>query len=404
MNEMQRSEQGTATGCTCLNVPRAQRLMRDAGLDLLLANSVFNVSYLTGFIQHHWVWDGIQHFMDRNVCRDEAKPLAGFCLDPSKPPFLACNPWVIRHNFVYPAVEIVASSLPSRGLHDNRFAFPPLEYAVHALRERGLEVARIGYEETRLPVYYLDRLREELPRAVFLPADNLFWQIRAVKTPEEIRRLREAFRIATQVYRDTFAMMKPGVALDDIARMQMARAHELGGLWYFNHLWVHQPGAAWDPPPDYRLQPGDEGGCDLGIYYQGYGSDFGRTVSLGPIHPDTQRDYDSLRAVYEAMIEVAKPGNSGADLFHAAQRAIQKYRGGRAAGCLGHGLGLECHEIPALLPTETEALEENMVVQIEVGSHGPPRNSFLFLEDAGLVTAHGWTPLTDLPQDIVVIE
>lgn len=388
----------------CMNVERARCLMTEANLDLLLANSIFNVAYLSGFIQHHWVWDGIQHFMDRNIWRDEAKPLAGFCLDPSKTAFLATNRWVTRHNFVYPTVEIVADKRQHGGLQANQFAFPFLDLTVAAICDRRLESARIGYEETRLPVYYLNWLQRALPQATFVPADNLFWRIRAVKTPEEVRRLREAFSIAAAVYRETFAMMKPGVMLGDIARMQVSRAQELGGVWYFNHLWVHQPGSAWDPPPTSRLQKGDEGGCDLGIYYQGYGSDFGRTVSLGPVADETRREFDSVRAVYEAMKAVSRPGNACAEIFHAAQKVIQEHRKGRGAGCLGHGLGLECHEIPAILRTEPGLIEENMVIQLEVGDVIPTRNSFLFLEDAGVVTAKGWEPLTDLEKDIAVLK
>src|ERR1051326_7931541 len=90
----------------CMNEPRARRLMAEAGVDVLLANSVWNVAYLSGFVQFYWNWDGIQHFMDRNIWRDEAKPLAAFCLDPSKKSFLASNPWVTRHNFLYPEGEI----------------------------------------------------------------------------------------------------------------------------------------------------------------------------------------------------------------------------------------------------------------------------------------------------------
>ncbi|HVF09894.1 MAG TPA: M24 family metallopeptidase [Abditibacteriaceae bacterium] len=389
----------------CMNEERARRLMAVAGLDVLLANSVFNVAYLSGFVQYHWVWDGIQHFMDRNIWRDEAKPLAGFCLDPSKSPFLACNEWVTRHNFIYPTVEIVMDwKSYGGGLHANQFAFYSIDWTVRALRERGLEAARIGYEETRLPVYYLECLGRELPAATFIPADNLFWRIRAVKTPEELRRLREAFRIAVQVYHETFAMLKPGIVLGDITRMQMERAHELGGLWYFNHLWLHTPSTQWDMPADYKLKAGDEGGCDLGIYYQGYGSDFGRTVSLGPVHEEIQREFDSVRAVYDGMKDAARIGNSGADIYEAAQKVIREQRNGRGAGCLGHGLGLECHEIPAILPTENEPLEENMVIQIEVGSVEPPRNTYIFLEDAGVVTPRGWELLNDLAQDIVVTD
>jgi Xaa-Pro aminopeptidase len=388
----------------CINEERTRRLMAEQGFDVLLANSVFNVAYLSGFVQFHWVWDGIQHFMDRNIWRDEAKALAAYCLDPAKTPFVATNQWVTRHNFIYPHVEIVSDySAPRQGIRDNQFAFDPLEWTVQGLRERGLEAARIGFEETRLPLYYYQYLRQELPDATFIPADNFFWQIRAVKTPEELRRLREAFRIATQVYRDTFAMMKPGVKLRDITRAQVERAAEFGGLWYFNHLWVHQAGEAWDPPADYVLQSGDEGGCDLGVYYQGYGSDFGRTVSLGPVEASIQSEYDSMREVYDAMRQEARAGNSGADLYNAAQKVIRERRNGRAAGCLGHGLGLECHEIPAILATETDPMEENMVVQIEVGDVVQPRNTFLFLEDAGVVTAQGWEPLNDLPRDIFVV-
>ena len=224
-----------------------------------------------------------------------------------------------------------------------------------------------------------------------------------MKTREEVRRLREAFRIASEVYRETFTIMKPGVMLGDIARMQVSRAQELGGVWYFNHLWVHRPGSPWDPPPTYRLQNGDEGGCDLGIYYQGYGSDFGRTVSLGPVSEETRREFDSFRAVYEAMREITRPGTACAEIFHTAQKAIQKHRAGRLAGCLGHGLGLECHESPAILSTEKGLIEENMVIQLEVGENTPTGNTFLFLEDAGVVTANGWESLTDLERDIRVL-
>jgi Xaa-Pro dipeptidase len=392
-----------------MNEERTRRLMSEAGLDVLLANSKFNVAYLSGFVQFHWVWDAIQHFMERNIWRDECIPLAGFCLDPQKSPFLASDLWVTRFNYIYPTVDIVdRPHVYGEQIQQNGFSFYPLECTVRALRERGLEEARIGIEDTRLPKYYYEWLQRELPRATFIPADNFFWRIRAVKTPEEVRRLREAFRIATQVYYDTFDMMKPGVALRDIQQMQMERASELGGLWYFNHLWVHSPNSAWDPPADYVLQKGDEGGVDLGIYYQGYGSDFGRTVSLGPVHPAIRNEYESFRSVYEAMRATARIGNTGADIYQAAQEAIAKDLGKRAvgplpAGCLGHGLGLECHEIPAILPSENDPIEENMVIQVEVGNIEQTRQTHLFLEDAGVITKDGWERLNDLSQDIFVL-
>jgi Xaa-Pro aminopeptidase len=266
-----------------------------------------------------------------------------------------------------------------------------------------VEKSRIGYDDTRMPAYYLRYLQEQLPGVEFVPADSLFWKIRAVKTPEEIGRLCKAFDIATRVYRETFAMMKPGVMLEDIQRMQQARASELGGLWYFDHLWVHTPGEPWDPPRDYRLRKGDEGGCDLGVYVAGYGCDFGRTVSLGPVHPEVRAEYDTLRVAYDAMHDACRVGNTSGDVVRAAQKVEKELRGGRSAGCLGHGLGLEVHESPAIMKHWDEPIEENMVIQIEVGDVSPPRNTFVFLEDAGVVTKDGWQPMTDLERDVFVV-
>src|SRR5439155_13175962 len=100
---------------------------------------------------------------ERNIWRDEARPLAGFCLDASKTTFLAADPWVTRHNFVYPTVEVVADFPRESSLRDNQFRFPCLDQTATAIRGRGLESVRIGYEETRLPDYYLRWLQRELP-------------------------------------------------------------------------------------------------------------------------------------------------------------------------------------------------------------------------------------------------
>jgi Xaa-Pro aminopeptidase len=127
------------------------------------------------------------------------------------------------------------------------------------------------------------------------------------------------------------------------------------------------------------------------------------------VPPAIQSEYEGFRGVYEAMRATAKVGSSGAEIYAAAQKAIAKdvrlsLRSPLPAGCLGHGLGLECHEIPAILPYDHDPLEEDMVIQIEVGNIEPTRGTHLFLEDAGVITINGWERLNDLPQDIFVLD
>lgn len=69
----------------------------------------------------------------------------------------------------------------------------------------------------------------------------------------------------------------------------------------------------------------------------------------------------------DAAFEIARPGGTAADLFHAMNAVVSSGGAGTDAGRLGHGLGLSLTEWPSLIPTDDTQLEPGMVLTLEPG-------------------------------------
>jgi Xaa-Pro aminopeptidase len=66
---------------------------------------------------------------------------------------------------------------------------------------------------------------------------------------------------------------------------------------------------------------------------------------------------------------------------------------------MGHGLGLNVHESPFLIPTDETVIKPGMVISIESFTEVPGLSP-IAVEDAGVVTEDGWEGFTSLPREI----
>lgn len=136
---------------------------------------------------------------------------------------------------------------------------------------------------------------------------------------------------------------------------------------------------------------------DTGAVWDGYFCDFDRNVSLGPADPTVASGYRTLNEATQAGFEVARPGATAADLFHAMDRSLE---GGAGAGRLGHGLGMQLTEWPSLIPADHTELVEGMVLTLEPGLTLPGGNILVQEEDI-VITATGAEYLsTPAPQHL----
>jgi Xaa-Pro aminopeptidase len=170
----------------------------------------------------------------------------------------------------------------------------------------------------------------------------------------------------------------------------------------------HDPGSGplpADLPIEVDLWPRDEAtGC---------WADMTRTFVSGTVSDEVAALRDVVREALEAARAAARPGATGRELYEAAADVIERagYPTQRTAASgetltrgfyfsLGHGVGLEIHESPALGLSGSEPLVEGDVLAIEPGIEGLPGIGGVRYEDLLLVTADGCETLTDYPYDL----
>jgi len=109
---------------------------------------------------------------------------------------------------------------------------------------------------------------------------------------------------------------------------------------------------------------------DCGAKVDGYCSDITRTYCIGEPDDELVRVYSAVREAQAAAVAAARPGIKGAEL-DAVARDIMAARGygERFSHSLGHGVGLEVHELPRLSVKSEDDLKPGMVVTIEPGAY-----------------------------------
>lgn len=142
---------------------------------------------------------------------------------------------------------------------------------------------------------------------------------------------------------------------------------------------------------------------DFGAVYQGYHSDITRTIVMGKASAWQREIYD---IVYEAQclgVANAKAGISGVELDNIVREYIKgKGYGDYFGHGLGHGVGLEIHELPVASKRGTATLETNMVVTIEPGIYIPGKGG-VRIEDTIVIASEGCDILTGVNKQLLEI-
>jgi len=136
----------------------------------------------------------------------------------------------------------------------------------------------------------------------------------------------------------------------------------------------------------------------------GYYADMTRTIVRGEPSTDILEMYDTLREAKQLGISRVKTGASGADI-HLAVVDFFKDHGYESntrgfVHNLGHGVGLQVHELPTVGPAG-KTLASGNVITIEPGLYYPGIGG-VRLEDIGVVTARGFENFTVFPEDLIV--
>ena len=347
---------------------RLLRLIESARLDAVVATSFENVYY----------GSGAQITTQRAI-----------------PDRLAAVVWSPRRNPVFIVCSIEAS-LAARDswIKDLRtyeeFVTSPAALIAEAVRELAGGRPVVGIETHHVTTHYMEELRSALPHAKFVPADGVFDRARAVKEPDEIRRLEDAAQVTDRAIWEAFSRAEAGrterdVAADIQQRLLLAGSEGIP----FCVLGAGENTALAHPHPSARpLREGDLLRVDVGGSFDGYYSDLARTMVVGRPSQKQRDVYARLWESHEAVIQAVKPGVAARSLFELCRDQFERRGLNFQMPHIGHSLGIGLHEYPLLRPQEQAELEPGMVLAIEP-LHYEETGERYHVEDLIEVTATG---------------
>jgi len=232
--------------------------------------------------------------------------------------------------------------------------------------------------------------------------------LRVVKDPGEIALLREAAAITDRCVEHLVGFVKPGLTEWEIAT-EIENFYRTAGCRGTSFSTIVASGAGSSMPHyatsmEKRIEEGDTLLIDMGCHYKGYNSDLTRTLFVGSIGEEMRRIYGIVREAQEAAVAAVKPGITAGKLDSIARGIISRNGYGDAFGhSLGHGIGIDVHEVPAIRTKSPFRLKKNAVITIEPGIYIPGTGG-VRIEDMVLVTEAGREVLTRFTKDIVIIK
>lgn len=232
-------------------------------------------------------------------------------------------------------------------------------------------VKTVGYEDEYWSVSSFKTLKKELKKYELKPISAEIRAMRAIKTPEEIEKMRAAQALTETALDKVLSKLKVGVRERDIAAELSYQFISLGAdREAFESIVAFGENSA-----DCHHIAGDRKLCkneivlfDIGAKLNGYCSDMTRTFFFGEA---SQRFAELHNIVTKAQLYVLKhikAGITGAEADMMAREFIKANGYEKEFGhSLGHSLGIDIHEGPTCSKNNTDPLPENAVVTIEPG-------------------------------------
>jgi Xaa-Pro aminopeptidase len=369
---------GTAPFDTAL----LDRLMEEAGLDVLIATSKHNVQYLLGghrsFFFDNMDAIGIGRYLPAFVYPKGAPNKAAYFGHGMETYQTQIKPfWVSEVN------------TKSGGAVD------VMEKAAEYVRGLTNKAPRIGVEVAFIPANSMATLRQAIPDAQVSDALFVLERLRVRKTPEELEKLKLASELVIDSMLAVIASHGAGATKAELT--EALRREETARGLVFDYCLIATGSSHNRAPSDQRWEKGEPLSVDSGGNYHGYIGDLARMGIVGEPDAELEDLLAEIEATQQAAFKPIRPGVNGAEIYAAAEPVLKKSKHHNHYEFLAHGMGLVSHEAPRLTnsgPVPYDAydaqkpLEAGMVISVET-TLLHPRRGFIKLEDTVAVTPTG---------------
>ena len=372
---------------------RVRALMRERGLDAVVVRAPDNVLYLTNF----WGMKGY----DAVVFPAEGDPTL-ICLEPSRAD-AERTAWT--------------DDLRLFEGYDERDPRPPALRALDIAGAAAEQYETVGIELS-LGTQAADRMIGEpttYPKAWFdafphaQDATPLLSEARAIKTAQEIERMRLANQIAAAAMEHTQGVIRPGMTEAQIASEWLGFVHGEGTGWGGKVELAYGFALVWSGPgirtftatTDRPVVEGEPTLFEIWVCADGYWADHTKNLVPGELTQRYRELETGLLGVYNDAIAFCEPGASLPELDRRIRAGIAELGfPGQPTHPICHGVGARAHEQPYAHQAGGGEIAAGMVLAIEPGCYWEEGGG-LRVEDNFLITADGAEKLSSFPDGIV---
>ncbi len=361
---------------------RLDRLMEEAGIDVVLATSKHNVQYLLG--GHR------ANFFDYMDATGVTRYLPVFVYPKGQPEKAA----YIGHRLESFQQQVKPLWTPETQTN-TAGSVDAMQKAVDYIRKTGIKTKRIATEFGFLPYDASKVLRAGFPDADWVDALFVLERQRVKKSAAELKMLKFASEAVLESMLATIAQSSPGKTKDEV--VETLRREETNRGLTFEYCLITCGTSMNRAPSDQKWQKGEVMSIDSGGNYHGYIGDICRMAIQGEPDAELNDLLAEIEEIQRAGFKAVRAGAMGRELYAAAEPLVKKSKHHNNLEFLAHGMGMVSHEAPRLTdhgPVPYPAddanipLEVGEVISVETTLKHPARG-FIKLEDTVVVTETG---------------
>lgn len=247
--------------------------------------------------------------------------------------------------------------------------FESLADVKRVLEENKTEKLLVDYSVTTVEEY-------EKYKGLGLPIENakpILDEMRAVKSEDELAKIKKACEIIEQAFYKTLPKIREGVTETEIRAALESECSLLGAEGQSFETIVafgENTAVPHHETGETKLRKNEPVLIDAGVFYKGYASDFTRTVFYGTPSDEFKRVYNAVLSANELAEEKIVAGMTAKDADGIAREELKiKGYGDKFTHSLGHGVGLEIHEFPYISKKCDYVLRDGNVFTVEPGAY-----------------------------------
>ena len=371
------------------NKKRSDKLMDQFDIDLLIASTPENVTYLSDTVS--WAPKVYSYSVDMfaTYYRDINHNSSLIVPSQEMTYVSASNTWINdfytyggKSALIQEIEHVIESAEENTYLNlqnndDKRFP-TAVEALIASIKNNTTKKLRIAIDEDKMTHKSTLKLKEELDNCELIPSSDLLRLIRMVKTDDEISAMKAAADLNETACTKVCNEIKIGMKELDIAEIYAQEVGKGLGKWLWFHFGSGRRSVGIFPPTEKKIQPGEMWKFDAGLSLNNYQADTGWGGVIGQPNAQQNMIWEATLRGYNSAMSVIKEGVRPSEIQNAMLKGTQD--GGLAdhSGTFaGHAIGLEMRELPYVLgnkkmvnslylPEDTDIpLPENTVLCIE---------------------------------------